>query len=529
MIDDSCNEYSSDYNIDATRRRHIKGFCIGIIIVLCGAFAFLLHGASEMSWVSYQPGARSMLLIHPDAEWDSSFPAQIRRIPLEETLRRDAFLNKINQALDSQIILNIFGGERTEILLHAQLDHELLAGYLRSGRLPEPGKPEVLAGDLSRFDTFVIDGVQFEVVGWLHNTVAAALFAYILPWSTEWSDFFSTEDAHNGIYIPDLSENQEELGTYLSELFNVPEAIVDTNFFTAEPVASESLMDSDDSKLVDNMLGAEDSALPGMSLDDLLIDARVDESGVRGGQIRTLPIFTWFGFILLAVIALGGTLAMYNGFAWWFYRNQDNASRHLAKAVMDWRGIYFTLHVLLYGIFFVFMLAGLNFPLFNYRFTEFVAFIFSEGDLQHVGDAYASGNVLSATWATFYNNYIDQTLLLVYAISLIAIPFGVIKTGLSFALVGLVMVPTWVGQNSGYSYHSITMVLEFQAYILACFAVVMWPVFLLWGLAKNNFKKEALSGLLVMLHSALLVGVILLVAAFYEAVTLIHIGGAAGK
>ena len=538
MIDDHYNAAGSNDISGAARQRHIIGFAVGLLIVLSGAFAFLVLGAIELSWVSDQPGAKSLLLIHPDAEWDSSFPAQLRRIPLEETLKRDPFLYKINQVFDNQDVLNIFGGERTELLLHAQLEQDLLATYLRSGRLPEPGKPEVLAGDLSRFDTFVIDDIQFEVVGHLHNTVAAALYAYILPWSSEWTDFFAADDALNGVYISNLSENQEELSTYIRALFKVDEDNqhnrddvedeVDSQQFVPDSIAVGSLLDNADSQHVGNVLEAENGVLPDMPFEELSNDAEAGRAGLRGGQIRTLPIFSWSGFMLHMLITLGGTLTMYNGIAWWFYRNNDNSSRHLAKAVMDWRSIYFTLHLLLYGVLFTFMFAGLNFPLHNYRFTEIVANIFSEGDLQHVGDAYASGSVLSATWATFYNNYIDQTLLLVYAISLIAIPFGVIKTALSFALVGFVMVPVWVGQNAGYSYHSITMVLELQAYILACFAVVMWPVFLLWGLARNNFREEAKSGLFVMLHSALLVGIILLVAAFYEAVTLIHIGGAAG-
>jgi hypothetical protein len=183
--------------------------------------------------------------------------------------------------------------------------------------------------------------------------------------------------------------------------------------------------------------------------------------------------------------------------------------------------LFIGMHILMYGVFFAAMLAGSMLPLANFSITQYIGDMFSGGELSYIGDAYASGNILRAAFATFFNNYVVQTLGFTFAVSLIPLALGVFKTAASFALVGFGMAPIWAGTATGYSYHALTMVLEFEGYIVACFAVTAWALCWCRVPFKGITKAEAAQSVAMFLSGAALSGVLLAIAALYEATTLI--------
>jgi hypothetical protein len=180
-----------------------------------------------------------------------------------------------------------------------------------------------------------------------------------------------------------------------------------------------------------------------------------------------------------------------------------------------------SLHLVLYGVFFLSMAAGLVWPGANAALKAWVGAVFSEGGLSYVGQAYASGNIVHAATATFYHNFVTATLVWNIGLSLV-IPFiGLFKTAVSLGLVGFAMAPIWSNTFAGYTYHSVTMGIELEAYILATFSIVVYALHFFRGIVRGNFLHEWGQGFQTALGSAVIAGVLLAVAALYEAVTLI--------
>jgi len=240
-----------------------------------------------------------------------------------------------------------------------------------------------------------------------------------------------------------------------------------------------------------------------------------------GGALLTMaPVLATIASLIL--IAAAGSLFLVR-FVMLFLRWRT-PFRPMLRAMAGYTSLLEGLHLLHYAFFFVFMLAGYWFPRTNLFVVEMVRETFTEGPLRHVGSAYASGNILAASWATFYNNYLVQTVQYCIVPSLL-IPFlGVLKNLLAFSFAGFTMTPIWAGHVDMLTYHSITMILEFEGYILAAFAVVLFPCLLVRGLAEESFLTRLKESVLIVGSGTILAGLILAAAALYEAATLILIG-----
>ena len=120
--------------------------------------------------------------------------------------------------------------------------------------------------------------------------------------------------------------------------------------------------------------------------------------------------------------------------------------------------------------------------------------------------------------------FVTATLVWNIGISLV-IPFiGLFKTAISLGLVGFAMAPVWSDTFAGYTYHSITMGLELEAYILATFSIVVYALHFFRGIVRGNLLHEWGQGFQTVFGSAFIAGALLAAAALYEAVTLIVFG-----
>ena len=197
----------------------------------------------------------------------------------------------------------------------------------------------------------------------------------------------------------------------------------------------------------------------------------------------------------------------------------------VSSALMAHPGTLWTLHILLYGAFFGFGALAIAFPLANLGLVEFVHGIFAEGNLKHLGDAYLEGNVAAASFWTWFNNFVVQTVLLTM-IPAALIPFAgtawaISKHMLSFCLVGFVMAPLWSDSIGVLPLHAITITVELEAYVIAAFVATVFPIRIVKAVASEDPLGGYLSGLRVLASGTLLVGVVLAIVALYEAVTLI--------
>ncbi len=444
-----------------------RGFSMPLAILLAGVAILACVAVFEERWASEQPWFDALLL--PDAVIDAEgrVPVWVR----ESECRGGGTGNVLIETLQAELDRDHLGFQvdKPEPVVAVELPVEDLAPLIDSGRLPQPGKPEVLAGELARETPFQLDGQWFTIVGRLKQGVSGFPAAYLLP-------FDPGVEGH----------------------FNAAAGAKRGSLFLDGMTRMEDLMPKD---------GAKDGA-----------------RAVMGGQTRAKSIHGWGAVAGLLLVALGGAIA----YVRFFHRLAELPSPLLGPVLRETvrrQGLMLGMHLLLYGIFFGAMSAGMLLPYWNYRITEYMGLLFTKGELSYIGQAYASGDILQATAATFINNYVVQTLGLTFAISIIPLALGVLKTALSFAVVGFGMAPLWSGAASGYAYHSITMVLELEAYILACFVVVVWPIRLWRAVTRGSFPAEFFLNLRIVLGGALLAGGMLAVAALYEATTLILLRG----
>lgn len=457
---------------------------IYLSFVLLGIVLMLFAAGREAAWHARQPWANAVVVVDDPASAEA--PAVgIRRVPIE-AYPENPLVPMLTSSPEGKALLESSGLDEGERVLAVDLPPEALQPLLLSGRVPRPGAPEVLAGDLTQLESFTLDGVTFTVVGQLARSVSVATGAYLLPWQPLIAPIFNADvAAHGCLYL----DGEAGLAQRLQAMDNVA-------------------------------------------------DRRALAEQVIGLRSRTMPVFAWLVYAAMVVVAVGGMgLA-----AWWCRLRAYSGGRFgpLYRACYEQPNLFFFMHAGLYGTLFVAMAVGMVNPVLHLQMGDLVERMFVEGGLSYIGDAYASGNIPMAAVATWWNNYAVQTVGLTFftpialwyagvipwfplAIPLLPLPLGLLKTAFSFALVGAVMAPAYVGTASGYSFHAITMVLELEAYIIACFVILAWPARILTAFATDGSDRLAAcrDALRIFVAGLLYTGVLLAVAGLYEAATLI--------
>jgi hypothetical protein len=193
--------------------------------------------------------------------------------------------------------------------------------------------------------------------------------------------------------------------------------------------------------------------------------------------------------------------------------------------VQENKRAYIVINVVYYGLVVIFMVvAAFNRPLQD-MLLDAVGAAFITGPLAAVGNAYVNAEVLKAIGLTFLVNLVVGSFLYITLPSLI-VPFlgfllGIYRAALWGFLfypghpdIGMIMLP-----------HSITLVLEGQAYILALFAVYLQGRAFLWpkSVGLENHRQGYVEGLKRTGRIYILVILALAVAAVYEVIEVILI------
>lgn len=161
----------------------------------------------------------------------------------------------------------------------------------------------------------------------------------------------------------------------------------------------------------------------------------------------------------------------------------DSATPHanlLARAlkpswdiVRQHRREYMALNILYYGLIIVGMLVSAVLPAVQETMLTAVGTAFSQGPMQSITDAYTGGLVPQAITLTFGVNLAIGTFATLTVPSLI-IPFSGLLMGAYRALLwGIIYSPTSPQMQTILIPHSLTLLLEGQAYIVALLGVVV--------------------------------------------------------
>lgn len=483
----------------------LYGVLAGMFIVFVGMAAIFGVAVWDFTLIADKPWKSAFIFfeIPPDLPNLESYPVKARMVHRREPLEDDITLKLLEKVVSGERFDKPLRLSDPELVVALELPEEKIIPLLASGRLPEPGKPEVLAGSLARDESFQVDDVEFTVTGRLADSVSGFLFSYMLPHISGFEHLFPEDPkTANGLLV--IFDDPLLASEFLPENPHLAKNNADAGTESREPVINDDVQEPTAEETEKNEV--------------LIVPPFV------GGTLRAHPAISLASIFGLFLAALGGVVFHYSLFRW-LHGIHYRPVFAILDMIVTRPVLYWATHLLFYGVFFMAMYESIANPLLSYRISQYIQAVFSEGGLGYIGAAYASGDVVHAAWATFYNNYIEQTLGFTFLISLFPIPLGVIKNLMSFALVGGALAPLWVGASQAYVLHSITMVLELQAYIIACFAVMAWPLHLLKGLwiwQPFNYIK---SGLVMLFAAALLTGVMLGIAAFYEAYTLIYLMG----
>jgi len=337
---------------------------------------------------------------------------------------------------------------------------------LSSGRLPEPGKHEALAGDLSPTQPFQIGDTTYNIVGTLSREYSPFVGAYIIS-----------------------PENLE----------NIPNTIVPGFAFP-------------DADLLFSKLHGQ--------IRDNLEDIDYTE-GFSGLQARTSDLFSIGVAISLLIICV----ALKEIFKVFYLRLANPPTPvigPLFSEIQQRNKLFHFVHTFFYAVFFINLFTALYYPETHRVIIYYITHVFSKGDLQYIGEAYKQGDILRAAITTFHNNFWVQTFLLTFLISIPPFMLGVFKSFISFAFAGYAMSPIWAGTAVRFTFHSITIVLELEAYILAVFAVALWTYYF-WNavFTRKQFRQKIYNGFKVIISAIIVTGCILAIAGLYESITLI--------
>ncbi|HUS72032.1 MAG TPA: hypothetical protein VMY06_03125, partial [Sedimentisphaerales bacterium] len=143
------------------------------------------------------------------------------------------------------------------------------------------------------------------------------------------------------------------------------------------------------------------------------------------------------------------------------------------------------------------------------------------GILGIAGEAYASKNMLRAAVTTFAINFPFGSLLCITLPSIIIPGSGALIAGLRASLWGLILAPSFSTLSAMMVPHSLTLLLEGHAYVIAAFFGVLVLVYLFRKAEGPSAGTRYGRALLMNVRGNLLVIIVLAVAAVYEAIEVI--------
>ena len=197
--------------------------------------------------------------------------------------------------------------------------------------------------------------------------------------------------------------------------------------------------------------------------------------------------------------------------------------REALGVVRENRKAYILINITYYGLVVIFMIvAAFNQPLQNEMLAS-VGESFDSGPLSAVGSAYMNADVLKAIGLTFVVNLFLASLLQITLPSAI-IPFSGFLIGIVRAVTwGLLLSPAHPDLRLAMIPHSITLLLEGQAYILALLAAYVHGRAWIWPktVGAETHSRGYVEGLK---HTGKLYIVVILtlaVAAIYEVIEVV--------
>ncbi len=439
----------------------LRGVLGPAAIVLLSAAGFGLLGMIEDAAQANQVFRDALVAQGGPCPWEGAIPCSIRPIPEPPGLPL-RIVEEASKVMHDPDLAMLATTSFSESAVATTLSPEMWQSLVESGRPAVPGQAEALAGAMCKRDSFTLDGVHFKIVGKLQRGSSCLAFAYLVPESPAVAAVFDKKHGGKEGWI--------------------------------HPQGLQLARESDEPQT-----GKEITLLPEM--------------------IPTTPFVSVASVVLTVLVLAFGALAQIRFLRWLHAR--FGVLSYFVRAMDAHPWWLLVAHIICYGALVGVTLVAEFTPRLNAMALYLVAQIFSKGSLEYIGKAYLSGDILRATVATFFNNFVVETVMMSMLPSFVIMFWALPKTVLNLCIAGFAMAPLWTGLVGRLSYHSITMTLEIEAYVVATFAACVYPVLLWRGLREGRLANAFGEGVELMVRTTGLAGIMLLLAATYEAASII--------
>ncbi len=361
-----------------------------------------------------------------------------------------------------------------KLFLHPDITADFTEQMLQRGRLPNPDANEVVAGFYaSNKDKIVVDGQVFKVVGQFKKEVRLFVDSYLFGDSTMASELFNpAHEAVQNAYIFQLPREQ----------------------------------------LVDSQVREQlKKAFP------------KSQFAAYAPLIRTEQVPFYLYILGMALLFLGGSVVLFRLYCILADRIDNRWLRLPLVEIRKFRRLFLSLHFIYFGVAVLFMIVA-------YLLPELQVCLLAEikaqveggaGPLGVAGKAYMSKSIPLAAVATFAINFFLGSLAYITIPSIIIPGVGILAAIFRALMWGLLLAPNFDVLAGAMLPHSLTLLLEGEAYIIATFFALLIVVYLFRKAEGPSLLRRYGNALLMNVRGNLLVAAVLVVAAIYEAIEVI--------
>jgi hypothetical protein len=192
----------------------------------------------------------------------------------------------------------------------------------------------------------------------------------------------------------------------------------------------------------------------------------------------------------------------------------------------DWK-LFVASNVFLFGLFILGALVGLAFPAVHDRLVQWIEQVTTAGPIGTVSNTLEGGDIWLGTWQIFSHNYF-VTVVLAAIPSLVFPPWILLVFGIQFFAFGIVYsIPSMIDNPVTIIPVLGTLLLEGEAYVIAIFATMRLVEALIWPrrFGEQSAIKAYLKAVVDNAKLLVVAGIVLVVAALYEAATIVLILG----
>ena len=447
--------------------------------LVVAAIGFMLMAFSYFNYqydASPNPWKEALMYIgkaqpHPEAEGLEYVKRPIRLLPLASRAQN---FTKLARNFGPHVEKSYRVAFQEKVILYYDMAADFTDEMLEWGRLPAAGGDEVLAGfATSSRDEITVDGRSLKVVGQLKKGVSVFANSYLICEGAAAEELFEPDDkAVQNAYILRLPKGQ--LGD--SEIREqLKKAFPKSQFTVYTPL------------------------------------------------IRTQPAAFFIYIVGMALLCFGGCLAMFTLYCTLADRIRNKWLRLPLAEIRKYKHLFVTMNLIYFGTVVLFMLVSYAVPELQSCFLTGVSSQITDGSgiLGIAGEAYASKNILRAAVTTFAINFPFGSLLCITLPSIIIPGSGALVAGLRASLWGLIIAPGFSALLGPMVPHSVTLLLEGHAYVIAAFFGVLVLVYLFRKSEGPSAGTRYGRALLMNVRGNLLVIIVLAIAAIYEAAEVI--------